>query len=62
MTTWEQIIREKEQKNEWIKEQVEIVGRTYGRVLVRDCYEGYEFRQLKKALENLLEEVNKKAT
>lgn len=41
---------------EWAKD----IERNYGRVLIMDCYEGYEYRKLKAALEGLLAEVEKK--
>lgn len=43
-----------------IEEAVRAVNAHYYRVLIGDCYEGYEVRQLEKALKLLLEEVDKK--
>ena len=48
------------QRNEKIEKAIKTVNITYKRVLVMDCYEGYELRELTKALEFLLAEVNKK--
>lgn len=47
-------------EKEKIEKQIQIINTTYNRVLIRDCYEEYELKQLTTALEFLLEEVNKK--
>lgn len=41
-----------------IEECVAVINRNYGRVLIRDCYEGYELKTLREALETMLKEVN----
>ena len=43
-----------------IEEAVKAVNAHYMRVLIMDCYEGYELRKLQAALSLLLEETNKK--
>lgn len=43
-----------------IEKHVKAINTTYYRVLIMDCYEGYELKQLITALEALLDEVNKK--
>lgn len=43
-----------------IEKAVEAVNAHYKRVLVCDCYEGYELRKLREALAFLLAEVDKK--
>lgn len=43
-----------------IEKAVRTINNTVNRVLIADCYEGYEFYKLKEALELLLEEVDKK--
>lgn len=47
-------------EKEGIKKAVETINWTVNRVLIANCYEGYELRELKKALTLLLEEVDKK--
>lgn len=47
-------------EKERIKNAVKTINVTVNRVLIADCYEGYELRELKKALNLLLEEVDKK--
>lgn len=44
---------------EKVAQKIKDIERTYRRVLILDCYEGYEYKKLKEALEYLLEEVNK---
>lgn len=43
-----------------IEDAVKIINATVNRVLIRDCYEGYELRKLEYALKLLLDEVDKK--
>lgn len=43
-----------------IEKAVATINNTYKRVLIADCYEGYELRELEKALKLLLKEVDKK--
>ena len=47
-------------EKERIKNAVKTINVTVNRVLIADCYEGYKLRELKKALNLLLEEVDKK--
>lgn len=47
-------------EKERIEKAVRTINNTVRRVLIADCYEGYELRQLEKALKLLLEEVEKK--
>ena len=47
-------------EKERIKNAVKTINVTVNRVLIADCSEGYELRELKKALNLLLEEVDKK--
>lgn len=43
-----------------IEKAVKTINSTVNRVLIADCYEGYELRTLKAALQLLLDEVEKK--
>lgn len=43
-----------------IEKAVKAVNSNYMRVLIMNCYEGYELRELRAALALLLEETNKK--
>lgn len=47
-------------EKEKIEKAVRTINNTVNRVLIADSYEGYEFRELEKALKLLLEEVDKK--
>lgn len=47
-------------EKEEIKKAVKTIECTVNRVLIADCYEGYELRVLKKALKLLLDEAEKK--
>ena len=47
-------------KKKKIEKAVKQVTNNYNRVLLADCYEGYELRQLIQGLEYLLNEANKK--
>lgn len=47
-------------KKEQIERAVKTINNTVVRVLIADCYEGYELRELKKALKILLEEAYEK--
>lgn len=47
-------------EKEKIEKAVRTINNTVDRVLIADCYEGYELRQLEKALRLLLDEVDKK--
>lgn len=47
-------------EKERIKKAVETINNTVSRVLIANCYEGYELRELEKALKFLLEEVDQK--
>lgn len=47
-------------EKEKIEKAVKTINVTVNRVLIASCYEGYELRELKKALTLLLEEVDKK--
>lgn len=47
-------------EKERIEKAVKTINNTVNRVLIRDCYEGYELRELEKALKLLLGEVDKK--
>lgn len=49
-----------EKKKQLIEEAVNTISWTYKRVLIANCYEGYEYRRLKEALRILTEEVNNK--
>lgn len=43
-----------------IEKAVKTINNTVNRVLIADLYEGYELRELEKALKLLLDEVDKK--
>lgn len=43
-----------------IEKAVATINNTYKRVLIADCYEGYELRQLDFALKLLLKKVDEK--
>lgn len=47
-------------ERERIEKAVRTINSTVHRVLIADLYEGYELRELEKALKLLLEEVDKK--
>lgn len=49
-----------EERKQIIEEAVNTISRTYKRVLIANCYEGYEYRMLKEALRILAEELNNK--
>lgn len=46
--------------NDKIEKAVQTINVTYKRVLVADCYEGYELKKLIESLQYLLNEANKK--
>lgn len=48
------------QEKERIEKAVKTINNTYKRVFICDLYEGYELRELEKALRLLLAEVDKK--
>lgn len=47
-------------EKEKIKEAINTISWAAPRVLIADCYEGYELRRLKEALALLLDEADKK--
>lgn len=47
-------------KKQLIEEALRTISWTAPRVLIANCYEGYEYRRLKEALKLLTEEVNNK--
>lgn len=47
-------------EKERIERDVKTVNATVNRVLIADCYEGYELRKPENALKLLLEEVDNK--
>lgn len=49
-----------EKKKQLIEQALKTISWTAPRVLIANCYEGYEYRRLKEALKLLTEEVNSK--
>lgn len=47
-------------KKQLIEEALKTISWAAPRVLIANCYEGYEYRRLKEALKFLTEEVNNK--
>ena len=47
-------------EKERIEKAVKTINNTVNHVLIAECYEDYELRELEKALKLLLEEVDKK--